>query len=129
MDKKWLMNDFNTYKILVIDDEKAILKMLHQRLSRMGFAVDLAETGEEGITKINCHPYDLIFTDIKMPGMSGNDLFEYVRSDLKKNVPIIAMSGTPWLLEDSNFNAVISKPCLKKDLLDVLDQFVQTANP
>lgn len=116
-------------KILIIDDEKAILKMLNQILSRMGFLVNTAESAEEGINKINSNPYDLILTDIKMPGMSGDDVFKYVRNHLNKSIPIIAMSGTPWLLGNSSFDAVIAKPCYKKDLVEVVSQFVQIAQP
>jgi len=72
---------------LIIDDEKAILKLLYKMLSRIGFLVDTAETCEEGISKINSNPYDLIFTDIKMPGMLGDDAFKYVRSDLNSARP------------------------------------------
>jgi len=110
---------------LIIDDEQAILKMLNQTLSRNGFVVDVAETAEKGINKINCNSYGLIITDIKMPGMSGDDIFKYVRTDLKKSIPIIAMSGTPWLLENSSFNAIIAKPCYKNEFLDVVRQFIQ----
>lgn len=109
--------------ILIIDDERAILKMLDQKLSKIGLKVDVAESGEEGIRKIHSHSYDLILTDIKMAGMSGEDLFNYVRSNVSKELPIIAMSGTPWLLESSNFNAVMPKPFSKEDLLDTISQF------
>ena len=116
-------------KILIIDDEKAILKMLRKRLDRFGFAVDVAETAEGGINKINSNPYDLIFTDIKMPGMSGDDVFKYVQANVKKSIPIIAMSGTPWLLGNSNFDAVIAKPFSKEELMDTLSRFVQITQP
>jgi CheY-like chemotaxis protein len=116
-------------KILIIDDEKPILGMLSKRLDRFGFAVDVAENAELGIDKISSHPYDLILTDIKMPGMSGDDVFQYVRTNLEKPIPVIAMSGTPWLLRNSNFDAVVAKPFCKEELLDVISQFVPIAQP
>jgi len=114
-------------KILIIDDEKSILKLLWRSLSTIGFAVDidLAETAEEGIKRIHKTPYDLILTDIKMPGMSGNDFFDYVKNDAEQSIPIIAMSGTPWLLENSDFDAVIAKPFCKAELFDIMRQFIQ----
>jgi len=114
-------------RILIIDDEKMILDMLRLRLSRMGFEVDAAANAESGIIKIDAHPYDLIFTDIKMPGMSGDDVLKYVRTNIKKTIPVIAMSGTPWLTEKSKFDAVIAKPFYKEELLNVVRQFVQIA--
>lgn len=112
-------------KILVVDDEKALLEMLRRRLTKIGFMVDVTESAAEGIKKIHNSSYDLILTDIKMPGMSGNDFFDYVKHNVRQSIPIIAMSGTPWLLENSDFDAVIAKPFCKEDLLGALGQFVQ----
>jgi len=111
--------------ILVIDDESALRDLLRIRLTKIGFVVDVAESAEEGIKKIQNTPYDLILTDIKMPGMSGNDLFDYVQTTLDRPIPVIAMSGTPWVLENTRFDAVISKPFSKEDLLGTIHQFIQ----
>ena len=48
------------YKILVIDDDLPILRMLNKLLARMDFLVDVAENGKVGINKINQNSYDLI---------------------------------------------------------------------
>ena len=112
-------------KILIIDDEKMLRDMLHLRLNNFGFTVNVAESAEEGIEKIHNTGCDLILTDIKMPGMSGNDFLKYVKDNIRKSIPIIAMSGTPWLFENSSFDAVIAKPFTKEDLLNVISQFIQ----
>lgn len=64
-----------------------------------------------------------------MPRMSGNDLFEYVKNNVEQAIPIIAMSGTPWLLEKSKFDAVIANPFRKKNLLNMVRQFIQGPEP
>jgi CheY-like chemotaxis protein len=114
-------------KILIVDDEKGILELLRKSLSKNGFSVDidLAESSEEGIKKIHNTPYDLIITDIKMPGMSGNEFCDYVKNNVEQSIPIIAMSGTPWLLGNSNFDAVLAKPFSLRDLLGMVQQFTQ----
>ena len=112
-------------KILVIDDEKALLEMLRRRLTKIGFMVDVTESAAEGIKKIHNTSYDLILTDIKMPGMSGSEFFDYVKLNVAQSIPIIAMSGTPWLFENSSFDAVIAKPFCKEDLLTVIHQFIR----
>ena len=117
------MNDRNIY-ILVIDDEVPILKMLKLQLTRMGFNVDTAESGGEGIEKINSNTYDLIFTDIKMPDISGDQILRYVKSKKGNTLPVIGMSGTPWLLDQNNFNAVLSKPCSFKDTLATINHLI-----
>jgi CheY-like chemotaxis protein len=119
--------NFLKAKVLIIDDEAMILEMLRERLTRIGLVVDVAESAEEGIKKIYNNPYDVVFTDIKMPGLSGNDFFEYVKISLDRSIPIIAMSGTPWLTEKSSFDAVIAKPFCKEELMNVLSQFCQIA--
>jgi CheY-like chemotaxis protein len=122
--QKDALDDYVEFKVLIIDDENMILEMLRERLTRIGLVVDVAESAEEGIKKIHNIPYDLVFTDIQMPDMSGNDFFEYVKTTLDRPVPIIAMSGTPWLTEKSSFDAVIAKPFCKEELLKVLRLFV-----
>lgn len=118
------MKNFSHAKILVIDDELSLLELFHRILTDSGFFVDVAESAEEGIKKNHTTTYDLIITDIKMPGMSGIDFFNYVKDNAKQSIPIIAMSGTPWLFENSGFDAVIAKPFYKKDLLTVICQLI-----
>jgi len=111
--------------ILVIDDEISILKLLELILSQYGYAVDTAANGEEGIRKITNNEYSLILTDIKMPGISGDQVFDYLRNEMKKSTPIVGMSGTPWLLDQIGFDAVLPKPFHMKDLLDYISQFAE----
>jgi len=51
----------------------------------------------------------VILTDIKMPGIFGDQILDYLRNKIKKSTPNIGMSGTPWLLAESQFDAVLSK--------------------
>ena len=112
-------------RILVVDDEYLIRWTLQQNLAKEGYEVILAESGEEALVKIKEEAPDIVLLDIKMPGMSGNDFLKYVKDNMKLSVPIIAMSGTPWLFENSSFDAVIAKPFSKEDLLTVISQFIQ----
>jgi len=109
--------------ILIIDDEKPILEMLKFSLSRKGYPVDTAANGEEGIRKMENNEYNLILTDIKMPGISGHQVLEHIRNKTKKLIPVVGMSGTPWFLDRSGFDAVLSKPCYMKELLDLIQKF------
>ena len=111
--------------ILVIDDEASILMLLKRILSRNGYAVDTAMNGEEGIQKITNNEYSLILTDIKMSGISGDQIFDYLRNKIKKSTPIVGMSGTPWLLDQIGFDAVLPKPYHMKELLDCISQFAE----
>lgn len=111
--------------ILIIDDEIPILKMLKLTLTRKGFNVDTAVSGEEGMVKINSNTYDLILTDIKMPGISGNQILHYLKNEKMSTTPVVGMSGTPWLLDQNDFNAVLSKPCSLRETLATINQFIK----
>ena len=120
------MKSYPTVKpILVIDDEVSILMLLQRILSRNGYAVDTAVNGEEGIWKITNNEYSLILTDIKMPGISGDQVLDHLRNKIKKSTPIVGMSGTPWLLDQIGFDAVLQKPYYMKELLDLINQFIE----
>ena len=71
-------------RILVVDDEKEIRGFLNRALTRMGgFQVELAESGEEALQKIEKESFDLILTDLKMPKMDGLQLI----SEIAKSKP------------------------------------------
>ena len=120
------MNNYPTTKpILVIDDEASLLMLLKRILSRNGYAVDTAMNGEEGIQKITNNEYSLILTDIKMSGISGDQVLDHLRNKIKKLTPIVGMSGTPWLLDQIGFDAVLTKPYYMKELLDLISQLTE----
>jgi DNA-binding response OmpR family regulator len=107
-----------TYYILVIDDEKAILKVVRTALSRAGFKVDIALDGQKGLQKFDSSQFDLVITDILMPGIDGRDIVKHIRSSDRPYIPIIGFSGTPWLFEKNQFDAVFTKPFLLKELVN-----------
>ena len=106
------------YHILVIDDEKAILDVIKIVLSRAGFKVEIALEGQEGIQKFNSGRFDLVITDILMPGLNGRDVVDHIRNSDRSCTPIIGISGLPWLLENIRFDAVFRKPFLVEDLIN-----------
>ena len=76
-------------KILVIDDEDKILKMIEARLSSEGYDVVTASDGEEGLRKTKIEKPDLIILDIIMPIMDGTDKSQALRTDeVTKDIPI-----------------------------------------
>jgi CheY-like chemotaxis protein len=104
--------------ILVIDDEKGILQLMHQALTKYGYNVETADDGQEGIRKFDDGCFDIVITDIRMPFIDGNGVVAHIRKSEKQSVPVIAISGTPWLLEADNFDKVLPKPFPLKQLID-----------
>ena len=66
-------------KILVIDDEKPTLSMFRLFLSAYGYEVQTAESGEEGLALFSTLVPDIVFTDIRMPGMDGLEVLERIQ--------------------------------------------------
>ena len=113
-------------KILVIDDEEQIVLVLTMALSKYGFNVEIATNGVEGIKKFDEGCFDLVITDIRMPGLGGNDVVKYVRNSEKYFTPVIAITGTPWLPEDAYFDAVLTKPFSIEDLVETVSSLTAT---
>ncbi len=109
------------YNILVIDDEKSILHVLTIVLTNFGFNVETAVNGLEGIKKFDECNFDVVITDIRMPALDGNSVVRHIRNSEKRSTPVIGISGTPWLLRDSDFDAVLSKPASIKTLVDTVN--------
>lgn len=65
--------------ILVIDDDEAIRKSFILALEDMPHHVDTAESGEKGIEKVKTTTYDLVFLDLKMPGLNGVQTLRQLR--------------------------------------------------
>jgi DNA-binding response OmpR family regulator len=107
--------------ILVVDDETQLLKMFTIVLSREGYHVDTASNVEAAISKIDSNEYDLIITDIKMPEFSGEDLATYCKTEKSdKKIPLIGMSGTPWLIDHDLFEVALPKPFYREELFEAL---------
>ncbi len=113
------------YNILIIDDEKSILHVLTMALTRFGFNVETASDGLEGIKIFDESNFDVVITDIRKPALDGNGVVKHIRNSKRQYTPVIGISGTPWLLENSDFNAVLSKPTSIKTLVDTVKNVTQ----
>ena len=81
-------------KILVIDDEKPTLAMFRLFLKAYGYDVYIAEDGEKGLKIFNEISPEIVFTDLKMPGIDGLEVLEKIRdSNIKSEVIIITGHG------------------------------------
>jgi CheY-like chemotaxis protein len=81
-------------RILLIEDNETNRDMLSRRLSRRGFDVMMAADGEEGIASAGAHKPDLVLMDISLPGLSGWEAIQQLKtSDETKSIPIIALTA------------------------------------
>ena len=110
-------------KILVVDDEKAILDLVKRILTRGGFEVITASDGEEGLAKVYSEAPDLMILDINMAGMNGWEVCGKIRGDpLYKHLPIIMLTVRKKKEDqlkglDLGGDEYITKPFYPKELL------------
>lgn len=79
-------------KVLVVDDDPVIGRSFSGVLSGKGYAVITARDGEEALKKINSEKYDIVFTDIKMPGISGIEVAKRIR-EKQPWLPVVIITG------------------------------------
>ena len=79
-------------KVLVVDDEKVVRDGCQRVLCSRGFEVRCAEGGEAGLSLIRSENPDVILLDLKMPGMSGEEVLEHTRRDCP-DIPVIVITG------------------------------------
>lgn len=103
-------------RILVVDDNKENRQLLEIFLYKYGYEVVSASNGHEACCLFQNENFDLVLTDICMPGISGNDLAKYIKNH-RKVLPVIAITGSSWLAEDY-FDKIMSKPIGLHALLD-----------
>ena len=78
--------------VLVIDDDAVVGRSFDRVLSDKGYEVDTALNGEEGLKDIESQDYDVIFTDIKMPGMDGLEVAERIKARCPWT-PVVVITG------------------------------------
>lgn len=113
--------------VLVIDDEKFISDLLQEALTRFGYQVRTASGGYEGLRLFDNRFFDLVITDIRMPGMDGHAVVRHIRNSDRPYTPIIGISGTPWLFMGNDFDCVLSKPFALQTLLDAIKNVTRGA--
>lgn len=83
-------------KVLIIDDEKSILKMYQDRLIMEQMEVLTASDGESGIKMAKAEKPDVILLDIIMPKFNGLDVLQTIKNDTEiKNIPVFLLTNLP----------------------------------
>ena len=78
-------------RVLVVDDDDTIRDTLYELLSEQ-YVCQTAETAEKAVARLEADAYDVVLTDISMPGLSGLELLGHIRQKYS-NTPVIIVSG------------------------------------
>lgn len=79
-------------QVLVIDDDAVVGRSFDRVLTKKGYEVNTALTGEEGLERIEAKNYDVVFTDIQMPGMNGMEVAEHIKNKCPWT-PVVVITG------------------------------------
>jgi len=123
-------------RILVIDDEAAIVRLCHQMLTNYGYQVTLQSSSLEALALFKSQPddFDLVLTDMTMPDMNGDKLTAEMKK-IRPDIPVILCSGYSKNISDEKISeigiiAYIRKPFVKNELLksirSALDRYTRT---
>jgi DNA-binding response OmpR family regulator len=112
--------------ILVIDDDKSILRTFTRILQKSGYEIDVAETGKEALEKSKKKTYDLALIDIRLPDMDGTDLLVKIKPNMKNAIKIM-ITGFPSLETgvkalDEGADAYLVKPVKPEELIALIEE-------
>lgn len=115
--------------VMVVDDEKIVRESLFFWFEKDGYTVDTASSGLEALKKLEAYPFDIMFVDIKMPGMDGIELLEKIMTEYPDTAVIII---TAYGSIESAINAMkagasdyLLKPFKPKYLSLVMEKIMQ----
>ena len=132
------MSDGQTKKtpLLVVDDDRAVRKLLERIAIRAGFDVATAKDGQHAIELIEARQFDIVIVDLMMPRVSGYDLVQRISAMSRRPTVIVATaltSGDVARLDDSLVRRVIRKPfdieAVAKMLVEVAEEIAAGRQP
>ena len=111
-------------KILLVDDDKSLLRVLAAILNRQGYSVDAVESGKEALKNIETTRYHLALLDVRLQDMNGLDLRKMIKARAK-GTPVITFTGLPSDADEAlalsyGAEAYLEKPIKPEILLDVI---------
>lgn len=112
--------------ILIVDDDKSILRTFTRILQKNGYKIETAETGKEAIEKVIDKHYDLALLDIRLPDMDGTELLAKIKEQMLNTIKIM-ITGFPSLESgvkalDEGADAYLVKPVKPEDLLMLIKE-------
>lgn len=124
--ERWQLpqDDLSFLKVLIVDDERSLRRLMSKQLSQMGIKASEACDGLEYLEKVKREPFHIIFCDLEMPKMNGYDATKEIRQfQQEEKSYIVALSGhnqRDLKLDKSIFDLILTKPISKKQCLETI---------
>ncbi|XXF77810.1 response regulator [Myxococcaceae bacterium GXIMD 01537] len=118
-------------RLLIVDDEVAIVEALQDVLSGEGYEVDMAFNGAEGLKRMREQRPDLVLLDMMMPVMDGRELLHLMREDpALRPIPVIVMSAGRISEEERRLSSrFLAKPFELDTLLSSIAEEIERSQP
>ncbi|GIW46118.1 MAG: hypothetical protein KatS3mg077_3400 [Candidatus Binatia bacterium] len=120
-------------KILVVEDDPDILRIMMHTLRAAGHVVIPAYGGEDALRKVKQHQPDLVVTDLAMPKMTGVEVIEQIkRNDATKHIPCVAVTAHVWEFlahsaGDAGCEGYLAKPFTNRQLIEFVNKYLPGA--
>lgn len=121
------------FKILVIDDDPGVCRLIQDVLEVEGFEVSVAHDGYAGLRQIDADRPDCVILDVMMPGLDGHRVLTRIRSTGGRHLPVVMLTaaagdGQAWRAWSEGVDYFLAKPFEPLELLRFLD-YLTAAGP
>ena len=113
-------------RILIVEDDEPLRALLEEILQTASYAVTTASNGHQALRCLKDERFDLVITDLVMPGLDGTELIRHIRAD-QPDLPVVAVSGAGRdanlylrIAEKLGASALLSKPFRMRAVLDTV---------
>ena len=115
-------------RVLVVDDDPQVVRLLRVNLELEGYEVVSANDGNEALEAVASEDPDLVICDVMMPGMDGIEVVRRLRAD-KQTVPVVMLSAKAMRSDmrvglDAGANEYVTKPFDPAELIEVVDRLL-----
>jgi len=129
-----LNTEITDVKVLVVEDIALNQLLMKTLLDDFGFDCDIADNGKIAIEKMQTKTYDVILMDLQMPEMNGFEATDYIRNQMKSDIPIIALTADVTTVDLAKCKAVgmndyIAKPVDERVLYSKMVGLVKKTSP
>lgn len=121
-------------RILVVDDEPYVLRVIQMKLENAGYQVETVGDGISAWEKIQIDKPDMLITDIVMPGLNGYELIRKVRSEPEtRELPVLMLTGRGQDVDElkgyeAGVDKFLTKPFSPKELLSIVGEILGGQN-
>lgn len=120
-------------RLLIVEDEPGIAEALARGFAADGFAVDLADNGDDGLAMARSHPYSVVILDIMLPGLNGYKVCKTLR-DEGNSVPIVMLTAKDGDFDemeglDTGADDYVTKPFNYQVLLSRVRALIRRSSP